>query len=405
MITKFNNFQKINEDNSSKYIDIKKQYNSLGEYVEYLYDNINEEQRENFSIILGEYLKIPKHKYNINTFKEGDIVLIEYWYNDILLPVEIIEKKGRKYRISFNIEDNILKGAPEEIIKKEQIVDHYRKTNSNSKEINLNTKFRISVAVNLLNPYDQMVLVDKLSEFKIDEKIEFKEDNSSKIRILGKTGYNSFLKILTALNFPNIDIDRDNCPNEFFLMYITEAVNKERLLRILKRFRSMNIVSDIVEESQENIKLYYGISTYDKLSMEYGILLNNTKVIIGRYKLNKRGFDELKTSSSKILNNIKEQISDLDRNTLIKLMSIKKDISEFSPGYFNKKSNPYIDNNILHQGYQGTGVWEKGTITSESLKEIEETFKKWVRSKKWFKDIQYGLSADKFWIKIKIRLK
>ena len=55
MITKFNKFQKIDEnENSTKYVDIKSQYNSLGEYVEHLYDNVDEENREHFSVVLGE---------------------------------------------------------------------------------------------------------------------------------------------------------------------------------------------------------------------------------------------------------------------------------------------------------------------------------------------------------------
>ena len=59
----------------------------------------------------------------------------------------------------------------------------------------------------------------------------------------------------------------------------------------------------------------------------------------------------------------------------------------------------------MHQSYNGTGNWEKGTITSESLNEIDATFKKWARTKKWFKNVQYKISTEKFWIKFKIKLK
>lgn len=59
-------------------------------------------------------------------YKEGDIVLVEYWYNDMICPVEIIEKKGRKYKISHNTELSKIKNAPDEVIESKDIIDHYR---------------------------------------------------------------------------------------------------------------------------------------------------------------------------------------------------------------------------------------------------------------------------------------
>jgi hypothetical protein len=188
-------------------------------------------------------------------------------------------------------------------------------------------------------------------------------------------------------------------------MYITENINKERLIKIMNRFKSMTQITDVLNDSQKSIKIYFGLNISNKLEMEYGILEGDNKIVVGSYRLNKRLYEELRNSSSRVLESLKKELSDVDKDILIKMMNIKKDISEFSPGYFNKKSNPYIENNILFQGYQGTGNWEKGTITSESLKEINETFKKWARSKKWFKDVQYKLTAQKFWLKFKIKLK
>jgi hypothetical protein len=57
-------------------------------------------------------------------YKIGDIVLIEYWYNDIITPVEIIEKVSKiKYKVSHNIPQSKIKNAPDEIIKKSDIID------------------------------------------------------------------------------------------------------------------------------------------------------------------------------------------------------------------------------------------------------------------------------------------
>ncbi len=59
-------------------------------------------------------------------YKIDDIILIEYWYNDMLTPVKIIEKQGSKYKVSHNIEQSKIKNAPDELIKSSEIVDHYR---------------------------------------------------------------------------------------------------------------------------------------------------------------------------------------------------------------------------------------------------------------------------------------
>jgi hypothetical protein len=60
-------------------------------------------------------------------YKEGDIVLIHYWYNDMICPVVIKEQLGRKYKISHNIEESKIKNAPDEIIGASQIIDSFRK--------------------------------------------------------------------------------------------------------------------------------------------------------------------------------------------------------------------------------------------------------------------------------------
>jgi len=57
-------------------------------------------------------------------YKEGDIVLIEYWYNDMIIPVRIIEKVSKtKYKVSYNVEGSAIKNAPDEIVKSSDIID------------------------------------------------------------------------------------------------------------------------------------------------------------------------------------------------------------------------------------------------------------------------------------------
>jgi hypothetical protein len=60
-------------------------------------------------------------------YKEGDIVLIEYWYNDMITPVKILEKvSSRKFKISHNIPQSEIFNAPDETINTSDIIDNAR---------------------------------------------------------------------------------------------------------------------------------------------------------------------------------------------------------------------------------------------------------------------------------------
>lgn len=60
-------------------------------------------------------------------FKEGDIVLTEYWYNNMITPVKVIKKINKKsYKISHNIKESKIQNAPDEIIKSTKIIDLYK---------------------------------------------------------------------------------------------------------------------------------------------------------------------------------------------------------------------------------------------------------------------------------------
>jgi hypothetical protein len=62
-----------------------------------------------------------------NYYKEGDIVLIEYWYNGMISPVKVIEKNKRSYKVTHNIPESKIFNAPDEIIKSSDIIDYYQK--------------------------------------------------------------------------------------------------------------------------------------------------------------------------------------------------------------------------------------------------------------------------------------
>ena len=60
-------------------------------------------------------------------YKEGDIVLVEYWYNDMVTPVKILEKLSKvSYKVSHNVSNSKIKNAPDEIVKTHDIIDFAR---------------------------------------------------------------------------------------------------------------------------------------------------------------------------------------------------------------------------------------------------------------------------------------
>lgn len=62
-------------------------------------------------------------------YKPGDIVIIEYWYNDMKTPVKILERIGRKYLISHNNEYSKIQNAPDELVMVADIIDKYKPKN------------------------------------------------------------------------------------------------------------------------------------------------------------------------------------------------------------------------------------------------------------------------------------
>jgi hypothetical protein len=100
-------------------------------YSSTFYNYFKLDQLNEFKYFMNFYLrKNPENEY-INEqktyYNENDIVLIHYWYNDMICPVKIIKKIGRKYEVSHNNEYSKIQNAPNETINSTEIIDLYRK--------------------------------------------------------------------------------------------------------------------------------------------------------------------------------------------------------------------------------------------------------------------------------------
>jgi hypothetical protein len=59
-------------------------------------------------------------------YKIGDLIIIEYWYNDMLTVCKITDIIGRRYKITHNISQSKIFNAPDETIKTSDIIDNAR---------------------------------------------------------------------------------------------------------------------------------------------------------------------------------------------------------------------------------------------------------------------------------------
>ncbi len=57
-------------------------------------------------------------------YKVGDVVKIEYWWDDMITPVKVIEQTSpRTVKVTYNIPESKIQNAPDEIISTSDIID------------------------------------------------------------------------------------------------------------------------------------------------------------------------------------------------------------------------------------------------------------------------------------------
>lgn len=75
-----------------------------------------------------KYLK-PYKLFESKDYAPEDVVTIRYWLTGDIVPVKIKKKINNQYLVSFNVETNPLKNAPDILIKKGEIIGDYALTN------------------------------------------------------------------------------------------------------------------------------------------------------------------------------------------------------------------------------------------------------------------------------------
>ena len=216
--------------------------------------------------------------------------------------------------------------------------------------------------------------------------------------LAGKNLFMCFFKILTALGC--VHTKHTNSPtSKFILSYITPEIEKEKLINVFNRYE---YYSKYVTDIMENTKLYYGINVDGNI--EYG-MYSDKNYQMGLFKLTESRFNWILLIKQKSAANLKADIIRLDSKKIMLLGKIKKTMSEFRPGVFEKRGNTTLNGEVISFPFYGAGKWLDGQIDKESYEVILKTVNAFLMKNNWYKQIQYSVNAHEFWITINIKLK
>lgn len=338
MIKKFIEFIKENSENKTE-----KDFNSLGEWVEYLFNlyKNDDEKLSNLKSIVNR---------NFNIYKEDDLTDIK---SDIRLANAI------------NILDD-------------------------------NAKSEIS---SLISKFLEGGVEEK------DPVIEFSTDleplTESDITLSGKGVFTSFLKSLTALGQKDISANIDKSPDDYLFYYHYDLLSED-VKSIFKRYSSLSRYLDFIPYDKNNIELYFGIKCDGQF--EYGIF-NGQFNTIGQFKLSSGVIKWLLGLELKSAYNLKKNLVNFNYNDLITIGKIKNDLNDFNPGFFENKSKICVNDRVVSIGYQGIGKWDNGQLDIGEFQNLKTNFNNWIITKKWADKVQFGIKPSSYWVYFNLKIK
>jgi hypothetical protein len=226
--------------------------------------------------------------------------------------------------------------------------------------------------------------------------------SQSEISVAGKGIFTSFLKCLTALGKKECQPNWNLCPDDFLLYYFFPDVESEIVKQIFSRFKSLTRYLHLVDYQQNSLNLYFGVNTYGQF--EYGIQYEQ-RFPIGQFKLSQSVIKWILSLESKSAQSLKKEIVNLNFSDLLTIGQIKRDMSTFTPGYFEKKLYPMVRDRIITFGFYGVGRWDNGKLDEGEYQNLKTNFTNWLMSKKWSSKVLISVKPESFWLYFHIKLK
>jgi hypothetical protein len=227
-------------------------------------------------------------------------------------------------------------------------------------------------------------------------------DVQSEVTVAGKGIFTSFLKCLTALGKKESNPSWENCPDDFLLYYYFPDLEAEVVKQIFSRFKSLSRYIQLLDYQQNNVSIYFGVNTYGQF--EYGFQYEQ-RLPIGQFKLSQSVIKWLLSVDSKSAQSLKKEIVNLSYQDLLTIGQIKRDMTTFTPGYFEKRLYPMLRDRIITFAFYGVGKWDNGKLDEGEYQNIKTNFTNWLMSKKWGGKVLISVKPQSFWLYFHIKLK
>ena len=288
--------------------------------------------------------------------------------------------------------------------------DEYIKNMVNRFLGDISSDIRLSNAINTLQQSEQADIksqIDTYIQNGIEEKdpeiiVSAEVNESSEVTVSGKSIFNSFLKVLTALGQKEKGPDSEKCPSHFLLFWYYTDLSYTDVKSVFSRFKSLSRYTEMIDYSKNECSLYFGIKCDG--TFEYGIAYDKLNTI-GQFKLTSSVVRWLVTIESKSAASLKKEIVNLSHTDIMMLGKIKADMKEFKPGYFEKEMKPTITDKVITFAYYGIGKRDNGKLDDEELSKIKINFNNWIITKKWGEKVLISVKPHSFWLYIQIKLK
>ena len=292
------------------------------------------------------------------------------------------------------------------------IDDEYIKNIISRYTKDINPDINLSNAINILDVKIQNDIRQQIENY-ISNGIEDKDPviaastdteelMESESTTAGKGIFSSFMKSITALGYKDMKPNWEKCPSEYLIFYYYKDVDSASVKQIFERFKSLVRYSGMIDYGKNEVSLYYGIKCDG--TFEYGISYDKLEKI-GHFKLSQSIVKWIVSMDLISISSLKKELVNLTYSDISTLGKIKIDMEKFSPGYFEKKSYPVLQDKIISFGYYGIGKWEDGKLDQTQYLSIKNKFTSWVLSKKWGSKVLVSVKPESFWLYIHLKLK
>lgn len=263
-------------------------------------------------------------------------------------------------------------------------------------------KVGVSNAVEVLDNSKKLELVNRIQSYL--DRVDSTPDITTSVDVYekieesyGKGIFTTFLKCLTALGLKD-NSPSDSPSNDWIVYFEFKNLDPFKVNSVFSRFKSL---SQIDLNFTYDVSLYFGIK--DSLILEYG-WFDKTHNQIGKFPISRSVINWIKTSNMKSLTGIRKFLLNISKEDIQIFSKLKSHIQNLEIGG-SKIMIPKISDRVITFGWYGVGKWEDSKMSSENLEVIKDKIRNHILKLKFNEKLLISVTADNFWLYLKIKLK